>query len=67
MRISSIPGPSTILEFDREELTTLNNALNEVSNGIDLRGESETRMGTTREKAQALLGVLHSLVSKLEN
>jgi hypothetical protein len=67
MRISSIPGPSTILEFNREELTTLNNALNEVSNGIDLRGESETRMGTTREKAQALLGVLHSLVSKLEN
>jgi hypothetical protein len=67
MRISSIPGPSTILELDREELTTLNNALNEVCNGIDLRGESETRMGTTREKAQALLGVPHSLVSKLEN
>ncbi len=67
MRVSSIPGPSAILEFDNEELTTLNNALNEVCNGIDLRGEFETRIGTTREKAQALLGALHSLMSKLEN
>jgi hypothetical protein len=67
MRVSSIPGPSAILELDREELTTLNNALNEVCNGIDLRGEFETRMGTTREKAQTLLGALHSLVSKLQN
>jgi hypothetical protein len=67
MRVSSIPGPSAILELDREELTTINNALNEVCNGIDLRGEFETRMGTTREKAQALLVALHSLVSKLEN
>ena len=64
MRISSIPGPSAVLELDREELNTLNNALNEVCNGIDLRGEFETRMGTTREKAQALLGALHSLLSK---
>jgi len=39
MRISNIPGPSAVLELDREEVITLNNALNEVCNGIDLRGE----------------------------
>ena len=66
MRNWSIPGPSAILELNREELTTINNAL-EVCNGIDLRGEFETRMGTTREKAQTLLGALHSLVAQLEN
>jgi hypothetical protein len=66
-RIVSNLAHSAVLELDREELITLNNALNEICNGIDLRGEFETRVGTTQKKARALLDAVNSLVSALEN
>jgi hypothetical protein len=39
------------------ELLLLNNALNEVCNGLDLR-EFETRMGASPDEVQTLLGVV---------
>jgi hypothetical protein len=44
------------LSFNREELTFVNNALNEVCNGIDLTDdEFHTRLGGSREEARAVL------------
>jgi len=45
------------------ELDITNNALNEVSNGIDLGGKFDTRMGCTVEQARAALAKIHSLAS----
>lgn len=45
------------------ELRIVNNALNEVCNGIHLEGEFDTRMGCTVEQGRALLAKIHSLAS----
>jgi len=67
VKISGITGRSATLELDRLELTIINNALNEVCNGIDLKGEFDARIGATRENAQKLLKAINSLTSDLEN
>ena len=42
--------------FSREELVIINNALNEVCNGLSLGDdEFQTRIGHTREKARKVL------------
>jgi len=41
------------LELTQNELAILNNAMNEVCNGIDLEGEFQTRMGHYRSSARA--------------
>jgi hypothetical protein len=43
------------VELTKDELVIINNALNEVCNGIHLKGEFHTRMGCTVEKARNLL------------
>jgi hypothetical protein len=43
------------VELSKVELLILNNALNEVCNGINLKGEFETRMDCGVEKARVLL------------
>jgi hypothetical protein len=53
--------PSVTLELTRDELGIVNNALNEVCNGIQLDGEFDTRMGCTVEEARELLAKLHGL------
>jgi hypothetical protein len=53
---------SFVLELSREELEILNNALNEVCNGIDLV-EFETRIGCSREYLQALLSQVNRALS----
>jgi hypothetical protein len=50
-----------LVELTRDELDIINNALNEVCNGIDLEGEFETRMGCTVEQARAVLAKVHDL------
>jgi len=40
-----------IVELTRDELEIINNALNEVCNGIHLKGEFDTRMGCSVEEA----------------
>ena len=44
-------------------LEIINNALNEVCNGIDLEGEFDTRMGCTLQEALQLLAKIHALAA----
>ncbi len=49
------------IELTKDEIEIINNALNEVCNGIDLEGEFETRMGCTVEEGRALLEKVHAV------
>ncbi len=48
-------APTGRLEFNSNELAIVQNALNEVCNGIDLQGEFETRIGSSLDDVLALL------------
>lgn len=52
------------VELTIDELGIINNALNEVCNGIHLEGEFDTRISCTAEAARELLTKIHSLASK---
>ena len=47
-----------LVELTSDELRIINNALNEVRNGIDLRGEFSTRMGCSLEEDKRIEGSL---------
>jgi hypothetical protein len=47
------------VELTKDELGIINNALNEVCNGIDLEGEFDSRMGCTIDEARKLLAKIH--------
>jgi hypothetical protein len=49
------------VELSPQELLIINNALNEVCNGISLDGEFSTRMGCSAEEARELLDKIHAL------
>ena len=51
------------VELTKNELGIINNALNEVCNGIDLEGEFDTHMGCTVEEARELLVKIRSVAS----
>lgn len=51
------------VELSKEELLIINNALNEVCNGIYLEGEFDTRMGCTLEEARVVLARIHALAA----
>ena len=51
------------IELDPQELLIINNALNEVCNGISLHSEFSTRMGCSVEEARELLAKVHALAS----
>jgi hypothetical protein len=50
--------------FFKHELEIINNALNEVCNGVQLEGEFETRMGCSLQEPQSLLAKVHALAAK---
>ena len=52
-----------LVELTKDELGIINNALNEVCNGIDLEGEFDTRMGCTVEQARAVLAKIDGLAT----
>jgi hypothetical protein len=52
------------VDLTRTELEIINNALNEVCNGIHLEGEFSTRMGCEVDEAQTLLAKIHRLATK---
>ncbi len=52
-----------LIELTNDELQIINNALNEVCNGIDLEGEFDTRIGCTVDEARAVLAKVHALAS----
>jgi hypothetical protein len=54
-----------IVEVSMQELLILNNALNEVCNGIDVP-EFETRMGISLQEVDQLLGSIRLMLEKLE-
>ena len=51
-----------VVRISKEEAVILNNALNEVCNGIDLP-DFETRMGCKEAEAQKLLSAFQSVLS----
>jgi hypothetical protein len=61
MRLMEKSDDSFAIELTRDELRILANAVNEVCNGPEaIEGpEFDTRMGATREEAEALLDALN--------
>lgn len=51
------------IELTKDELEIINNAFNEVCNGIHLEGEFDTRMNCTFEQARELRRKIHALAS----
>jgi hypothetical protein len=51
------------VELTKNELDIINNALNEVCNGIDPNGEFDARMGCTVGDAREFLAKIHALAS----
>jgi hypothetical protein len=65
MTPSTDPRKTTLI-LDENELLMINNALNEVRNGIDVDDfEFSARIGTDREEARALLGRVSELYREL--
>jgi hypothetical protein len=64
MRVIEKNADVAAVELVKHEITILANAINEVCNGPDAIEEWEfhTRMGATRQEAEALLDALHELV-----
>lgn len=51
----------TAVEFSDDELVILNNCMNEICNGVRIEDwEFETRIGSPRSVAQALLDKIHA-------
>jgi hypothetical protein len=67
MKIKAIGSGSAQVELTGSEITIINNALNEVCNGIQLEGEFDTRMGCSVEDARNLLAQVHNLGTSLRN
>ena len=49
------------VELSKHEVEIINNALNEVCNGIHLEGEFDTRIGCSVEEGSALLAKIHAI------
>jgi hypothetical protein len=64
VKIKSSNEKSATVELTTDELHVLNNALNEVCNGIHLEDEFSTRMGCSLEEARELLKEIHGFLSK---
>ena len=56
-------GDSNIIKFTKNELSVLNNALNEILNGPDAieEWEFDTRIGATRQEASQLFDMVKVL------
>jgi len=54
------------VELDRSEMAILNNALNEVCNGLSLH-EFATRMGAERDEVLRLLEEISDLIKRMES
>ncbi|WP_262849470.1 hypothetical protein [Mumia quercus] len=67
----SVPGPEASplycqhMDFTRDELVWINNALSEVLTGGPAIEKFHTRIGGDREEVRALLGRVHDEVSAL--
>lgn len=67
MNIRSFDGATAEMSLTREDLIAINNALNEVCNGMELEGEFDTRIGCSLEEARELLRITNTLISKMQS
>jgi len=51
-----------LISFSNDELVILNNALNEICNGVDIP-QFQTRVGYSRERVEDLLEQMNRLIS----
>jgi hypothetical protein len=65
VEINQTTKGSASVSFTEAELVLLNNALNEVLNGVDVP-EFDIRLGGSRQEARELLHRIGSLLSKME-
>ena len=65
MHIEQVKKETTTISLSKEELVILNNALNEVCNGLDLN-EFSTRMGAERENVDELLSEIGKVIDAME-
>jgi hypothetical protein len=63
MMISDTPNGQYLLALSKDELSALNNCLNEVCNGINLF-EFETRVGASREKVREMLKTIDARLAR---
>lgn len=66
MEIFEKTGNHSLVRYDRDELMIINNALNEVLNGIDLF-EFETRIGESRGRVEMLLKDVGTLLDEMDS
>ena len=63
--ISSKPGEH-LVSLDDDEMSALNNALNEVCNGVDIADfEFQTRLGYSRKRLRRLLDEINQIARGL--
>jgi hypothetical protein len=65
MKLEGKENRDAIVRLSRHELVMLNNALNEVCNGLDL-DEFSIRMGAEIEEAEALLKEVGSIINTID-
>ena len=63
MKIQSSTEGEAVIRLTKNEILIVNNALNEVCNGIHLEGEIDIRMGCSIEEARGLLASIRGLLS----
>ena len=54
------------VELSYEQMLVLNNALNEICNGLDIE-EFQTRIGVGREYASGLLSEVRDVIKRMED
>lgn len=64
MEINQTAKSSASVSFTEAELILLNNALNEVLNGLEVH-EFGTRLGASRQEAEELLRQISLILSKI--
>ena len=65
MKLERKETRDAIVRLNRQELVILNNALNEVCNGLDL-DEFSIRMGAEIEEVEALLKEVGSIINTID-
>ena len=65
MKLEGKEARDAIVQLSRHELVILNNALNEVCNGLDL-DEFSIRMGAEIEEVEALLKEVGSIINTID-
>lgn len=66
MKLESVEAQEAIIRFSVNEMVVLNNALNEVCNGLDIN-EFSLRVGAEREEVAELLSAIGAIIDKLSN